>query len=280
MIFEPGILSAEAFLLGNDFRSWYHSFQTQITRRFNNGLSVKAAYTLSKSIDSSSVDCLGACVSNPFNLRTERGRSDWDRRHAFVVSWLWSPPAKFSKPWMNTAFGNWTFAGITTVQSGPPITFYTATDVALDGTVSGTYHAFLSGQPIASSHANRAGFVDQFFNPNAFINPTCGFDDTKTIEEQDCTLSSIKYSLLGHYGNAGRGILSGPALANTDLSILKDFAFRERYRLQFRTEFFNTFNQVNFNNPDNYVEDGPGTFGAIQRAGRARVIQFALKFIW
>ena len=280
VIFEPGILSAEAFLLGNDFRSWYHSFQTQITRRFNNGLSVKAAYTLSKSIDSSSVDCLGACVSNPFNLRTERGRSDWDRRHAFVVSWLWSPPVKFSKPWMNTAFGNWTFAGITTVQSGPPITFYTATDVALDGTVSGTYHAFLSGQPIASSHANRAGFVDQFFNPNAFINPTCGFDDTKTIEEQDCTLSSIKYSLLGHYGNAGRGILSGPALANTDLSILKDFAFRERYRLQFRTEFFNTFNQVNFNNPDNYVEDGPGTFGAIQSARAARVIQFALKFIW
>ena len=69
-------------------------------------------------------------------------------------------------------------------------------------------------------------------------------------------------------------------MANTDLSILKDFAFRERYRLQFRTEFFNTFNQVNFNNPDNYVEDGPGTLGAIQRAGRARVIQFALKFIW
>src|SRR5947208_1714476 len=189
VIFEPGILSAEAFLLGNDFRSWYHSFQTQITRRFNNGLSVKAAYTLSKSIDSSSVDCLGACVSNPFNLRTERGRSDWDRRHAFVVSWLWSPPVKFSKPWMNTAFGNWTFAGITTVQSGP-------------------------------------------------------------------------------------------ALANTDLSILKDFAFRERYRLQFRTEFFNTFNQVNFKNPDNYVEDGPGTFGAIQSARAARVIQFALKFIW
>src|SRR5207249_10137308 len=123
-------------------------------------------------------------------------------------------------------------------QSGPPITLYSATVVSLAGTVSGASHAFRSGQPISSSYASRAGFVDQFFNTNAFIDPTCGFDDTKSIEGQDCAPSGIKYSLLGRYGNAGKGILSGPALANTDLSILKDFAFRERYRLQFRTDFF------------------------------------------
>ncbi len=280
VIFEPGILSPVAFLLGNDFRSWYHSFQTQITKRFSNGLSVKAAYTLSKSIDSSSVDCIGACVSNPFNLHTERGRSSWDRRHAFVASWLWSPPVKFSKPWLNTALGGWTLAGITSIQSGLPITFYQFTDTALDGTISCTYHAFRTGQPIARNHTSRADMVDQFFNIGAFIDPTCGFDDTKTIEAQDCTPFGTKYSVLGHYGTAGRGILSGPAMANTDFSILKDFGFKEHYRLQFRAEFFNAFNQVNFNNPDNYVEDGPGTFGAIQDARDGRVIQFALKFIW
>jgi hypothetical protein len=61
---------------------------------------------------------------------------------------------------------------------------------------------------------------------------------------------------------------------------MKDFALKERYKLQFRAEMFNAFNQVNFNDPDTTVEDGPGTFGAIQGANSGRVIQFALKVLW
>ncbi len=91
MIYEPGILGPQEYLLGNDFRSWYHSLQVQATKRFSQELSVVGSYTLAKSIDSSSTDNLGAQVANPFNLRQERGRSDWDRRHSFVVSWLYSP---------------------------------------------------------------------------------------------------------------------------------------------------------------------------------------------
>jgi hypothetical protein len=56
VIFEPGILSPNGFLLGNDFRSWYHSFQAQVTKRFSSGVSVLGSYTLAKSIDSSSTD--------------------------------------------------------------------------------------------------------------------------------------------------------------------------------------------------------------------------------
>ena len=94
VIFEPGILSPQGYLLGNDFRSWYHSWQTQLNKRFSKGLTVSAAYTLSKSIDTSSTNNLGGTVANPFNLRDERGRSDWDRRHAFVASWVYSPVAE------------------------------------------------------------------------------------------------------------------------------------------------------------------------------------------
>ena len=100
--------------------------------------------------------------------------------------------------------------------------------------------------------------VAQFFDPNAFVNP----------------------NLLprGLYGNAGRGILSGPALSSTDFSVLKDFAFKERYKVQFRSEFFNLFNQVNFSNPTTTVSSG--AFGRIRSANSGRVVQFALKFIW
>jgi len=283
VLFEPGILSAQGFLLGNDFRSWYHSFQTQVTRRFSGGLSVTASYTLAKSIDSSSTDNLGATVANPFNLRDERGRSDWDRRHAFVASWLWSPPWKFSQPWQNTLLGGWTFTGIHSIQSGLPLTFINGDDVAVDGTF-GDQHAFLTGAPIARSHSSRADMVSQFFNTNAFVYPNCTYDaaaavgNPQYIEQNNCTQDGLVYSLLGQYGNAGRGLLSGPALNNTDFSIIKDFAFRERYKVQFRSEFFNVFNQVNFNNPRTRVNSG--AFGRIRGAAPGRIIQFALKFMW
>jgi len=284
VIFEPGILSPDGYMLGNDFRSWYHSFQTQVTKRFSRGYSVTASYALAKSIDTSSTDTLGGTVSDPFNLRTERGRSDWDRRQAFVVSWLWTPSVNFSTPTLNTLLGGWTFTGITSIQSGLPMTFASGPDVAIDGTY-GTQHAFTNGQTIGRSHSGRADMINQFFNTAALIDPTCSYDpaaalgNPQYIEQNNCTTDGIKYSYLGTYGNTGRGILTGPALSNTDFSILKNFAFRDRYKVQFRSEFFNVFNQVNFSNPDSTVTDG-SAFGTIRSAGAGRVIQFALKFLW
>jgi hypothetical protein len=219
------------------------------------------SYTLAKSIDSSSTDNLGGTVANPFDLRQERGRSDWDRRHAFVASWLWQLPFKFDNRLTNALLGGWTLTGITTVQSGLPITFLMGQDVALDGTF-GSQHAQLAPEittkNIVLDHPNRDAFVNQFFNTAAFVPP----NDVPP----------------GTYGDAGRGLISGPAFSNTDFSILKDFAIREPWRLQFRTEFFNAFNQVNFNNPDSTVTDG--TFGVITGARDGRVIQFALKLLW
>ena len=281
VLYEPGILSPQGFLLGNDFRSWYHGWQTQVTKRMSHGLEVVASYTLSKSIDSSSTDNLGATVSNPFNLRTERGRSDWDRLHAFVASWVWSPETHFSEAWKNKLFGAWTLTGITALQSGTPLTFVSGEDVALDGTF-GDQHAQLNGQPIGINHPNRASMINQFFNTGAFVDPTCSFTpqpgNPLSIEQQNCTPFNLVYSMLGQYGNSGRGILSGPAFSNTDFSIIKNIPFTERYQVQFRSEFFNVFNQVNFNNPRQTVTSG--TFGQIRGANSGRVIQFGLKLFF
>jgi hypothetical protein len=261
VIFEPGILSPVGFLLGNDFRSWYHSFQVQVNKRFSEGFTVLGSYTLSKSIDMSSTDNLGATVANPFDLRDERGRSDWDRRHAFVASWLWTLPVHFSSPLANTLLGGWTLTGIHSAQSGTPITFLMGDDVALDGTF-GDQHAMLaSGVTTANivlDHADRGAMVNQFFNTAAFI-PT---DDVPR----------------GVYGNAGRGLISGPALVNSDFSLLKDFAIREPLRIQFRAELFNAFNQVNFRNPTTAVNSG--AFGRLRSAADGRIIQFGLKVLW
>ena len=231
---------------------------------------------MAKSIDSSSTDNLGAQVANPFNLHQEKGRSDWDRRHAFVASWIYSPSVHLSSRLANAALGGWTFTAIHTVQSGLPITFWEGQDVALDGTQNSQQHAQLAPGATAStitlSHPNRSAFVNNFFNAAAFINP----------------------NLLppGSYGNSGRGIISGPGFANTDLSILRNFRLRESLKLQFRTEMFNAFNQVNFSLPNSYANaalvtpagtlSNGGTFGQILStvSGTGRQIQFALKLLW
>jgi hypothetical protein len=257
VIYEPGILSPTSLIYGSDYRNWYHSFQAQLTKRMSHGLSVTASYALAKSIDTDSSYTSYSPGPNPFNMRDLRGRSDWDRRHAFVASWLWSLPWKFAQPWQNTVLSGWTLDGIVTAQSGPPITFTEGTDVAEDGTL-GAQHAQLNGAPIARNHSSRADMVNEFFNTAAFVPPNL-------VPK-------------GTYGNAGRGILSGPALSNTDFSVLKDFAFKERYRVQFRSEFFNFFNQVNFGLPVSRANSG--AFGRIRSAAPGRVIQFALKFMW
>lgn len=275
VIHEPGILSPQGYLLGNDFRSWYHSLQVQVTKRFSQDFSVIGSYTLAKSIDSSSTDNLGATVANPFNLRQERGRSDWDRRHAFVASWLYSPSFHFSNRLANGLLGGWTLTAIQSVQSGLPITFLQGQDVALDGT-GGNQHAQLTPgatvSTIEMNHPNRNAMVNNFFNSGAFVNPNL--------------------VPLGVYGDSGRGLISGPAYANTDFSVLRNFGLRENLKLQFRAEMFNLFNQVNFSLPNSYANASNvdpsgalingGTFGQIQStvSGTGRQIQFALKVLW
>ncbi len=104
-------------------------------------------------------------------------------------------------------------------------------------------------------HASRADMVARFFNTTAFAQPAAGT-----------------------HGSSGRGILTGPALVNTDFAVLKDFVVREGYRFQFRTEFFNLFNQVNFNNPITVLTNGQ--FGQIRGARAGRTVQLGLKFLW
>jgi hypothetical protein len=122
------------------------------------------------------------------------------------------------------------------------------------------------GQHHQTQPPNRNAFVNDFFNASAFVNPN--------------NLPP------GAYGNSGRGLISGPGFANTDFSVLRDFPFGERLRLQFRTEMFNLFNQVNFSLPNSYANsalvnsDGTlsngGTFGQIQSTVSGTGRQFNL----
>jgi hypothetical protein len=107
------------------------------------------------------------------------------------------------------------------------------------------------------------GGANKYFDPNAFLQP-----------------------LPGTYGNAGRNILEGPKLIETDVSLTKKFAFTERLNLQFRSEVFNLFNHTNLNTPNPVVyaaaTGGPSpTAGVITSTSTtSRQIQLGLKLLW
>ncbi len=83
---------------------------------------------------------------------------------------------------------------------------------------------------------------------------------------------------IGTFGNSGKNILRGPGFFDTDLALLKNTKITERFNVQFRAEFFNAFNNVNFNNPNTNLSSS--SFGRITSAGDPRILQFALKTIF
>src|SRR5262249_44439711 len=260
-----GLLNPQSRVLGNDYRSAYHSAQFRVDKRFSQGFSMLGAYVLSKNIDDVVAPDPGLTpgVDNPLNIRLDKGRGNFDRRHAVSLSWLWSPGLRFNTGWQRRLLGGWSVAGFHAIQSGAPLNFNMGTDVALNGTgQQSLQHAQLAPGltygDIRIDRPSRATFVSQFFNTKAFV--------------------PISQLPLGLDGNAGRNILSGPALNNTDFTLMKEITAREPLRVQFRSEFFNAFNQVNFDPPN--VQVASTSFGQIRSAQPGRVIQIAVKVLW
>jgi hypothetical protein len=260
-----GLLNPQSRVLGNDYRSAYHSAQFRADKRFSRGFSLLGAYVLSKNLDDVVLPDPGLTpgVDHPLNIRLDKGRGNFDRRHAFSMSWLWSPGLRFNTGWQKRLLGGWSIAGFHSIQSGAPLNFNMGTDVAINGTgQQALQHAQLANgityPDIQLDHPSRDAFVKQFFNTKAFV--------------------PVNLLPLGLYGNAGRNILSGPAQNNTDFTVMKEIVAREPLRVQLRSEFFNAFNQVNFDAPN--VQVSSNSFGQIRSAQPGRVIQLALKVLW
>ncbi|MET0645279.1 MAG: TonB-dependent receptor [Pyrinomonadaceae bacterium] len=242
--------------------SHYDSLQLSVTKRFGRGLQFLSAYTFGKSIDYYSGGTVNELVSTPGDQRdwkTNRGRSDFDRRHRFVTSFVYDLPGLVSNDsaarWL---VNNWGLNGIVTFQSGVPFSIIQVPD---NNTVQRANFrpGFTGGIEGSGQTQDR---LAQYFNTNAFVASTLagGFFDRNAP-----------------FGNTGRNILTGPGQKNVDFSVVKYLPFTERWRGEFRTEFFNLFNWANFANPNSNISV-PATFGRItQTSAGPRVIQFAFK---
>ncbi len=244
--------------------SSYQSFQASLERRFTRGLTILANYTFSKSIDDlpagGSVVDVGADRPHgipwflPNYRNFDRGLSDFDHRHRFVVSYVWDlPKLAGAHTLARGVFGNWELTGILSAQSGGPLTIVAGKDRSDTGL--GADNAVVTGPARGlGACGTKAPCVD-YLDPNSFQLPAAGA-----------------------FGNVGKGSVRGPNFVNWDMGFFKNIPISERWKLQFRAEFFNIFNRVNLNGPATSVSSGG--FGSIQGAGDPRIGQLSLKIFF
>jgi outer membrane receptor protein involved in Fe transport len=255
--------------------SSYHALEASLRKRFSHGLSFLASYTWAHSIDDvSSFNITGSAsqpvagendlAQNPFNLAAERGRSMFDARHRFVLSYQWSLPfLQHSGGWYGHVLGNWQLNGIVTAMSGTPFTVFDSNDVSLQGQAP-EISGFSSNRPNVIGNPNSGPHTAaQWFNINAFQRIT---QDPNSPVQQ--------------FGNEGRNAVQGPGYVNWDFSAFKNIRLTESKEVQFRGELFNVLNHTNFRLPVSDISAPSTTFGHIQSDVSPRVIQVALKFLF
>jgi hypothetical protein len=253
--------------------SSYNALEASLRKRFSHGLSFLASYTWSHSIDDvSSFNITGSAsqpvagendlAQNPFDLAAERGRSMFDARHRFVLSYQWSLPfLQHSDNWYGHVLGNWQLNGIVTAMSGTPFTVFDSNDVSLQGQAP-EISGFSSNRPNVIGNPNSGPHTAaQWFNVNAFQRITQ--DPNSSVQQ---------------FGNEGRNAVQGPGYVNWDFSALKNIRLTESKEVQFRGELFNVLNHTNFRLPVSDIESP--NFGQIQSDVSPRVIQVALKFLF
>ncbi len=260
-------------LISGIANSSYNALEASLKKRFSHGISFLAAYTWAKSIDDSSTFNLTGSASkplagendlaqNPFDVAAERGRSLFDARQRFVLSYQWALPWwRQPKGWYQQLLGNWQVNGIVTAMTGTPFTVFDGNDFSVQGSAP-EISGFFSNRPnVVAGQDPNAGpkTTDNWLNPNAFQRIT---QDPNSPVQQ--------------FGSAGRNIAQGPGYANWDFSLFKNIRVTESKELQFRAEFFNILNHTNFRNPDSDINSQ--TFNQILEAQAPRLIQFALKF--
>ncbi len=237
----------------------YNSLQAQVERRLSGGLLLLSSYAWGKAltdVPTSTGDKGSATYQNPFcTISCEKGDPTFDLHHRFTTNVIYELPFGRGRHYLSNGrlvdavLGGWDVASIITVQSGRPMTVIQASDPLNTG-LGNARANYVGGSETLSSRT-----INQWVNTAAFGVPP-------------------PYTP----GNLGYGTFDGPGLFSMDLSIYKTFSITERKRLQFRTEFFNIPNHVNFNNPG--LTLGTSTFGVITSAGDPRVLQFGLKFLF
>ncbi|HEY4047484.1 MAG TPA: carboxypeptidase regulatory-like domain-containing protein [Acidobacteriaceae bacterium] len=268
---NPALGQIDGLIWNSD--SIYHALQAQVTRRWHRSLQFGGSYTFAKTIDTGSSSLIADNFPNVtrrlfFDPRSGRGPSDFDTRHNLTMNYVWQIPSQDgSSSVFHWVTNGWQLGGIYQLKSGLPFTPIIGGDpLGMNSTTTFDYADRLGG-------ASCASLVNPG-NPTHYIKAQCfAFPNPST-----------------RLGNLRRNSLTGPGLSNFDMSLFKNNPIpkiSETFHVQFRAEFFNTFNHANFapplSNRTLFTASGFGipTAGLItSTVTTSRQIQFGLKLIW
>jgi hypothetical protein len=232
----------------NQSSSRYDALQVSVQRRLNKGLQFGVAYTYSNTFDYGSD--LYANATDTYNIQYNFGPADWGRRNILLINSVYQLPFfKGRNDLAGRLLGGWEIANVIALESGTPNTINNST-----GDVAGVNSDFnQAANRLSGCSANNAPRdVAEWFNTACFVDAAAGT-----------------------FGTAGRNSVWGPPAKNWDFALYKSGAITERFRYQFRAEFFNFLNHPSFNGIGTGV--GGGNFGQITGANDPREIQFGLK---
>jgi hypothetical protein len=255
-------------------QSNYDSLQVRLEKRYSHGLQYEAAYTWAHALDNASSASLGSVNNGDFQDQRfpnqNYGNADFDVRHRFVFNYVYDLPfgrgraiAKDASGVVNRIIGDWQMTGVFSAATG---NYYTATDINnVSGGDCGGSVGFYCSRPTMVGNPNSTPCIaGTLFNTCAFANNTT----------------------LGTFGNAPRNNIEGPGYKAWDTSLVKQFSISEHKHFEFRAEFFNVLNRVNYlfgqfgaiSAEPTPLEFGQTGFGFPLAARAPRQIQFALKF--
>lgn len=255
--------------MSNSASSIYHSMQIKVEKRFSNGLQFLSSYAWGKNLDlGGSGFANSVAPQNPEDPHSDRAPSIFDFRHVWNISYVYQLPFGRGKRYFSSAsgvvnglVGGWEVTGLTRYNTGGPINVGMGEDVANIGPRSGGQRPDRIGPSIRAIDPNDK--TKGWLLGNAFARPA------------DFT-----------FGNLGRNTERAPGYRNWNVGLYKNFPLSGENRvIQFRTEFYNAFNNVSlggynasFCEPIATCNPNFGRISSTQSV--ARQIQFALKFLF
>lgn len=240
----------------------FDSLQASLQRRFTAGVALTMNYTFGKAINVTDNSSYQLAINAQNYLNLNKSVTGFDRTHNFAITSVWELPFGKGKHWLSSGgvgsavLGGWQVNTIVSMISGSPFSIG-ADDTSLN-------------MPGNTQRADQVGPVTKLGGIGA--------------EHPYYSQSSFAGVNEPRFGTAGFNILRGPGIFNMDLGLFREFAIKERFKLQFRAEAFNFTNTPHFDLPDGYVGDGSDfmTITGVTNLAREgideRQFRFGLKF--
>jgi hypothetical protein len=254
----------------------YHSLQTSLQRRFDNGLMVSAFYVWSKALGIADGDYsqIFPNVSEEENRRRNYSYVATDRPHNFVINFVYQSP-KIADGVAGVILNDWQISGIYRWLSGTPY--------AINFSVPGVNNQTLTGSPAYNGRVV------------AVCDPGSGSSSDPYVQLNTGCFAPPQVGSVGD--ESARYFVHGPGINNLDLSVSKTFAVKDRVRMEVRLDAFNALNHTQFSGVNNTVSftslsdstvtnlpyDQSGTlvrqsgFGTINGVRPARTIQLVTR---